>query len=163
MAERETEGTFYDFKVDYAEPEKIGTYISALSNAALLAHQPYGYLIYGIDDKTHQAVGTKFKPASAKGKGNEDLGLWLIRLLTPHLPFEIHELSITDKRVVLFLIPAAKSQPTSFMKTKYIRIDSHVQRLDDYPLIEQNPYDGFQKKIVPRLYTLIPCFAISSA
>lgn len=147
LSNQETDGTFYDFKVDYPEPEKIGSYISALSNSALLAGQPYGYLIYGIDDKTHLAVGTKFKPASAKGKGNEDLVPWLTRLLTPHIIFEIYELELHGKRIVVFLIPAAKSQPTSFMKVKYIRLESYVQRLDEYPHMEQKLWNRLEMRI----------------
>ena len=55
----------------------IGEYLSALANAACLASQPRGYLLFGIDDETHEVVGTRLDSYAAKGKGNQDLLPWL--------------------------------------------------------------------------------------
>lgn len=142
-----SEGSFYEFKVDNAEPEKIGRYISALSNSALVAEQKYGFLIYGVDDKTHKLVGTHHDPLTAKGKGNEDLKPWLLRHLTPKIDFEIRELTIDDKRLVVYLIPAAQSQPTAFDKVKYIRINSYTKRLDEHPQIEMSLWNRLEMRV----------------
>ena len=142
----EREDTFYDFKTSYAEPRKIGRDLSALSNAATLADQSHGYLIYGVDDRTHEIVGTKFRPGVAKGEGNEDLIPWLTRLLTPRLNFEIYELVLDKKPVVVFEIPAAYSHPVSFERVKYIRIDTTTGRLDDYPHIERQLWKKLELK-----------------
>ncbi|MEA3495236.1 MAG: putative DNA binding domain-containing protein, partial [Bacteroidota bacterium] len=32
--------------------EQIGEYISAMSNGATISNQPFGYLVWGIDDNT---------------------------------------------------------------------------------------------------------------
>ncbi len=146
LAKSESEGTFYEFKVDYHEPEKIGEYISALSNSALLADEPYGYLIYGIQDKTHEIVGTKFNPKTEKGKGNEDLEPWLRRLLTPRIGFEIIDLQINEKRIVVFQIPAAEYQPTSFKSTRYVRINSYNKPIDEYPDLEKKLWKELDKR-----------------
>jgi predicted HTH transcriptional regulator len=45
---RECEWT--EFKENNASPVQIGEYLSALSNSAFLADEPYGYLIYGVED-----------------------------------------------------------------------------------------------------------------
>lgn len=70
-----------EFKENYAEPEEIGEYLSALSNTAALQGKANAYLVWGVKDGTHDVVGTDFKPARTK-KGNEDIESWLARLLS---------------------------------------------------------------------------------
>ena len=41
--------------------EKLGKYFSALSNAANLVGKQYSWLIFGIKDKTHEFVNTKYR------------------------------------------------------------------------------------------------------
>lgn len=36
---------------DVTDNQRLGRYISALSNAANLAHRPYGYLIFGVKEE----------------------------------------------------------------------------------------------------------------
>ena len=71
-----------EFKHNRADPTEIGEYISALANAAALNGKIHGYLLWGISDKTHEVIGSRFKPAAAK-IGNEPLESWLLRLLNP--------------------------------------------------------------------------------
>ena len=42
------------------------------------------YLVWGIDDKTHEVNGTSFVPGSSK-IGNEELENWLLQLLDPKI------------------------------------------------------------------------------
>lgn len=63
---QETE--WVEFKNNFHSPEEIGERISALSNSACLWNKPYGYLIFGIDDTTHEVVGTTFKANSTNKK-----------------------------------------------------------------------------------------------
>ena len=65
------ETEWLEFKENNSQPQLIGEYLSALSNSACLCDKTHGYLVYGIDNKSHDIVGTTFKPHSAKGKGNE--------------------------------------------------------------------------------------------
>lgn len=69
-ASRESE--WVEFKLNNSNPQEIGEYISALSNSASLHQRNKGYLIFGIDDKTHQIVGTTFEPSNSS-KGNQEL------------------------------------------------------------------------------------------
>ena len=57
-----SEQTWFEFKLNCADPMRIGKYLSGLSNAALLANQPFGYFLIGVDDVTHEIVDfdTKF-------------------------------------------------------------------------------------------------------
>ena len=54
----ESETEWVEFKRNNADPKIIGKNISALSNGAALHDRPFGYLIWGIDDDSHQVVGT---------------------------------------------------------------------------------------------------------
>lgn len=61
-----------EFKTNYVEPQELGEYISALANSTALHGKAFAYLAWGIEDKTHDIVGTDFKPFSYK-IGNEEL------------------------------------------------------------------------------------------
>ncbi len=54
------EKEWFEFKGNWYEPEQLGEYISALSNAAKYVGEEYGYFVWGINDKTHEFVDTKF-------------------------------------------------------------------------------------------------------
>lgn len=66
LASLSNEEEWLEFKVNNIEPIMIGEYISALSNSAALIDREKAYLIWGIDDKTHEIVGTNFNFKEAK-------------------------------------------------------------------------------------------------
>lgn len=126
------ESEWLEFKKNRANAEEIGEYISALSNSAALIGRKKAYLVWGIDDETHQIIGTSFRPQEIK-IGNEDLDLWLAKLFQPRINFHFREIYIDDKFVVLLEIDTPFTQPVSFKNTEYIRIGSSKRRLKDYP------------------------------
>lgn len=69
------ENEWIEFKENNMNPEEVGKRISALSNVACLSKQPYGYLIFGVEDETKKIVGTKSHFRQQK-KGKEDLEHW---------------------------------------------------------------------------------------
>lgn len=91
-----SETEWLEFKRNDAEPQDIGEYLSALANAAALYGKVNGYLVWGIDDATHEIVGTTFTPAKAK-VGNEELESWLLRLLAPKINFRFHGVGIEGR------------------------------------------------------------------
>ena len=128
---RETE--WLEFKVDYVgHNERIGEYISSLSNSAAYYQKEEGYLIFGIDDKTAKIIGTNFDPNKTKGKGNTDLEIWLNANLEPKIDFTIKEIYHPDGKLVVFFIKATKSGPISFLGKRYIRIGSNQSSLEPY-------------------------------
>jgi len=133
LRRKDTEEEWFEFKINYAEPQKIGEYLSALSNSASLSREEYGYLVYGLDDSHHDIVGTDFQPKTAKGNGNEDLESWLTRLLDPRVDCIIEEGEINGARLVVFRIAAARERPVRFSGVAYIRVGSHNHRLVNYP------------------------------
>lgn len=121
-----------EFKSNWDQKEDIGEYISALSNSAALLGKSVGYIVWGVEDGSHDIIGTQFCPRQTKGKGNEDLELWLGIHLNPRVDFRIHEFEVKGKAVVLFEIPAAKGIPVSFQGERFIRVGSHKKKLREY-------------------------------
>ncbi len=81
--------------------DDVGKYFSALSNEANLRGCDYAWLIFGIDDKTHAAIGTQVQFA-------KDYKQQIGQHTTNGLTFrEIYEVELNGKRVVMLQIPAA--------------------------------------------------------
>lgn len=131
-----SEAEWFEFKHNNVDPEEIGEYCSALVNSALLSGKTMAYLIWGIDDKTHDVIGTTFKPEQAK-VGNEALDNWLIRLLSPKIDFNFLSIIVQAKPVVILELSAETSHPVQFKNRKYIRIGSYKKKLSDYPAKEK--------------------------
>lgn len=125
------EQEWFEFKENWFEPVALGEYVSALSNAAAFHYQEIGYFIWGVDDKTHQIVGTSFNQYQDFQK--EPFQGYLARNLFPSINFEFKEIEIYGKRIVVLLIPAAKEIATSFKEKRFIRIGSSKANLKDYP------------------------------
>jgi len=128
-----TETEWFELKRNRYEPQQLGEYLSALANAACLAGQPRGYLVFGIDDATRDVVGSDFDPYATKGKGNQDLLPWLAAGLRPNTGFEPHVVAHPDGRVVLFEVGPANGEPVSFYGTPYIRVGTSKTELGKHP------------------------------
>lgn len=128
---RETE--WVEFKVNQAtEPQKIGEYLSALSNGAALSGKDAAYVLWGIEDGTHVIVGTQFEPASAK-KGDQSLERWLRQGLNPRMDIRFHEVEIGAMQVVVLEIEPATQQPVAFYGKECIRIGDVTTNLREHP------------------------------
>lgn len=140
------ENEWVEFKKDTFEPEKVGQVISALSNGACLNNQSNGYLVFGIEDETHNIVGTNFSFKSLK-KGNEEMEHWLSQRLSPRIDFRIYEFKYNDKNIVLFEIPAAVGQPSRFTHKGYIRVGSITRELSEFPEKERKIWKNVDKEV----------------
>ena len=100
------ETEWLEFKRNRHMPDQLGQYLSALANGACVAGKPTGYLIFGVDDETHQVVGTGFEP---------------------------RVVNHPDGRVVLFEVGAARDQPVSFYGTAYVRVGARKTELSRHP------------------------------
>ena len=127
------ETEWFELKRRRHEPREIGEYLSALANAACLANQPRGYLVFGVDDSSHDVVGTRFDPYAVKGKGNQDLLPWLSAGLRPNTGIEVHVVDHPQGRVVLFAVGPANGEPVHFYGTAYIRVGSSKTELRNHP------------------------------
>jgi ATP-dependent DNA helicase RecG len=140
-----------EFKMNLKTEEDIGKNISALSNGACLQNEPYGYLVFGINDSSLLPEGTNFKPSQHK-VGNEELEHWLLQRLSPRIEISIFETSYHGNQISLFQIQAAYQQPTCFAYHDYIRVGSITRGLKDFPEKEKKiwtkgPKYDFEKGI----------------
>lgn len=127
----EDEQEWFEFKENWFQPEELGEYVSALSNAAAFHYQEMAYFIWGVNDKTHKIVGTTFNQYCDYNK--EPYQNYLARNLSPSISFSFEEVEIEGKRVVVLLIPPAAEIPTSFRETRFIRIGSSKNNIKKYP------------------------------
>lgn len=139
------EQPWIEFKHNNCDPQEIGEYVSTLSNTAALFNQEHAFLIWGIDDKTHEITGTTFIPQEAK-VGNQGLELWISTQLDPQIQFYFHTTEIEGYPIVLLEISRAHSAPVKFRGVDYIRIDSYKKKLKDFPDTERELWAIFSKK-----------------
>lgn len=138
-----TETEWLEFKSNYLSVENIAKDISALSNGATLLGRPFAYLIFGIDDSTHDVIGTAYNYRKEK-KGNEELEPWLKRVIDPDIDFKFYEFDYSDfKKILLLEIPAAYKIPTRFSGETYIRIGSSTKNIKGYPERERDLWKTF--------------------
>ena len=133
------EKEWFEFKENWFSADELGEYISALANSAAIEGKKYAYFVWGVNDKTHEIVGTGFD--FDQDINHEPLKHYLRRKCSPDINFDFKELQMEGKRVVLLTIPAAKTVPVSYAKERYIRIGSSKENLRKYPEKEAYLFD----------------------
>ncbi len=85
--------------------DELGKYFSALSNEANLRERDFAWIVFGVDNNTHQITGTTFKDSeTALNKLKQDMS----QHTTDNLIFrDIVPLTVDGKRVLLFKVPAS--------------------------------------------------------
>lgn len=100
------ENEVVEFKAakDSFSVDDLGKYFSALSNEANLRERDFAWIVFGIENKTHEITGTNFKNGEmALNKLKQDMS----QHTTDNLIFrEIVPINVYGKRVLLFKIPA---------------------------------------------------------
>lgn len=140
--------TNYDFN-------KLGKYFSALSNEANLNKAACAWLVFGIENKQHKIVGTKFRENRAD---LDNLKKEIADKTANRITFqEIYELILPEGRVILFQIPPApQGLPVSF--------DGHFYGRDGESLVPLNLEEleriRFQNNLLDWSMELVPEAAI---
>lgn len=94
---------FKEANNDY-DLNKIGQYFSALSNEANLKGLQYGWLVFGVRNKTREIVGSDYR----NSRGLDTLKHEIAQNTTGNISFiDIFEVFTDEKRIVMFKIPAA--------------------------------------------------------
>ena len=107
---------------DY-DKEKIGQYFSALSNETNLRSLQYGWLVFGVNNKSRKIVGSDYRNT----EGLKTLKHEISQNISGAMSFiDIYEVYPTvsgeTKRVVMFQIPAAITAiPTAWKNQEYAR------------------------------------------
>lgn len=139
------ETEWVEFKHDNYSPEMIGHDISALANGAALHDKDFAYFIWGINNETHEIVGTTYNLQNLK-KGDQELENWLRYLLSDHADFEYGSTVINGKTVGVLKIKAAAKLPVVFQKVEYIRVGSYTKVLRDFPALQARLWSKLQSK-----------------
>jgi len=119
-------------KGNATDNQRLGRYMSGLSNAANLANQAFAYLIFGIQDETLEIVGTNFNYHNRKEKGSE-LDFYIRRNLSPSIGFQHFVCNYNQLKLEIFKIPAASNLPVYFENEAWVRISSSLVELKKYP------------------------------
>lgn len=128
-----------------ADIEVIGEYISALANSAALHGKQQAYLVFGVDDESHQLVGTNFKPSVQKHK-QQEVESWLLQKISPKIHFRFYEFEVDDQMpVVLLEIQPASHNPVQYEGVEYFRLGSYKKKLKEFPEKERALWRVFDK------------------
>lgn len=135
LVKQPKETTWFEFKLNNENPNIIGQDICALANAASLVGKDKAYIIWGVDDDTHELKGTSFNWKNTK-VGNEYLENWLRNNLSNNTNFEFSSVSIEGKWFCIMSVLAATTSTVMFKKEEFIRIGKCNEKLNDYPAIK---------------------------
>lgn len=102
---------------------KLGQYFSAISNEANLKNKKYGWLIFGVDDATHEFCGTDYKRNPlALEKLKHDIAKETTGAISFMDIFVVHPQAADRKRqvrIIMFQIPAAVTAIPTGWKNRY--------------------------------------------
>ena len=133
LAKQSAETEWLEFKINQADPKTIGERVCGLSNSARYCGEKTAFLIWGVEDRTHRVVGTKFDPYLNKIKG-QGFAFWLEKQLMPSIELKFQSVDHPKGRVVILEIPAPTMVPISFKGISYIRIGSATTKLFEHPI-----------------------------
>ena len=148
------ETQWLEFKHNNCDPYMIGQDISALANSAVLADRNFAYMIWGIDDDTHQIIGTAVRLRQEK-KGNQEIENWLRYLLSDNADFEFLSTEIDSKHIEILRISKAIGRPVNFEKIDYIRCGSYTKKLIEFPALQTQLWDKLRLEHFEDLYVKI--------
>ena len=126
------ETEWLELKHNNSDPEMVGKNVSAIMNYLALTDIARGYIVWGIDDKTHEVIGTNFTPETKKCENMEFL-FWLTRMVAPHPNLSFYTLDHDGKKVVFLVINAIPTAIAKFRGTAWIRVGSNTTELKNYP------------------------------
>ena len=130
--------------------DDLGKYFSALSNEANLRDRDFAWLVFGVENKTREIVGTTYKNSmTSLQKLKHDLA----QHTTDRNTFrDIFELKVDGKRVLMFQVPAApRGIPMGWQGHFYARRGESLVALDmsKYEEIRrQTAVEDWSKQIV---------------
>ena len=146
-----SETNWVEFKHNNDEPRMIGEDISALANSAVVADRSHSYMIWGVDNDTHNLVGTKVRLKQLK-RGNQELESWLRHLLSKNADFSFHSVDIDGKHLEIIAISKAFGTPVTFEKTDYIRVGSYTKKINEFPVLQAQLWDKLRHEPFEDVY-----------
>jgi predicted HTH transcriptional regulator len=146
---RETQ--WIEFKHNNCEPHMIGKDISALANSAVLTERSHAYMVWGIDDDSHEIVGTTVNLRNEK-KGEQELENWLRFLLSKNADFSLNSVDIDGKHVEILIISKAIGLPITFEKVDYVRSGTYTKKLIEFPTLQAQLWERLRQEQFEDVY-----------
>lgn len=112
---------------------------------------PVTSVIWGVDDATHELVGTAFRPLSQTVGGGQLLPIWLKQVLSANTMYEFAETHRDGKRFVILTVRASVQQPATYQGVPYIREGSSTTRLESGSAREAELWRRLQNRDFERL------------
>lgn len=98
--------------------DNLGKYFSALGNEANLKSKQYSWMVFGVDDKSHELTNTNFYSDNNFNKVKKQIS----DNTTDNIGFiEIYEFIRDNNRVIMFQVPAASGTPINWKGFPYGR------------------------------------------
>jgi len=144
------ETAWVEFKHNNYSADVIGEDISALSNAAAYYEKEHAYMIWGVDNVTHEIVGTDIDQYSQL-VGKQEIESWLRLMLSKNAAFDFYTVQIDDKKVVVLTIDRAVRQTVMFKKAEYIRVGSYTKKLSDFPTMQAKLWDRLRADVFEKI------------
>ena len=145
LRKHKSESEWIEFKHNNYDPYMIGQNISALANSATLHGKNCAYMLWGIDDSSHEIVGTDNTLQTVK-KGGQELENWLRSMLSKNAGFSFESVEMPEGTVGVLIIQKAINQPVTFEKQDYIRIGSYTKKLNEYPDLQAQLWDRLRNE-----------------
>ena len=106
--------------------DTLGKYFSALGNEANLKNKQYSWIVFGVDDKTHELTNTNFYNDNSFNKVKKQIS----DNTTDNIGFiEIYEFTRDNNRVIMFQVPAASGTPINWKGFPYGRNGESISPL----------------------------------
>jgi ATP-dependent DNA helicase RecG len=131
LLQEDAETEWLEFKQNNCNPEEIGQCVSACANSAMLADKDRAFIVWGIQNKTKQRLGTSVRLHDVR-KGAENLANWLSHMLEPQLMIELLDFDDSGKSFSIAVIEPSYDRPVRFAGIEYIRIGENVKKLKDF-------------------------------
>lgn len=131
--------------------DELGRYFSALSNEANLRERDFAWIVFGVDNKTHEIIGTHFKDGElALNKLKQDMSQHTTDNLICR---EIVPIFVEGKRVLVFKVPASPRNIVMHWKgIAYARDGESLKPLNQTNRDEirhQSPIPDWTAQLVP--------------
>ena len=136
------ETEWVEFKHNNYDPDMIGADISALANSAAIKERDFAYMVWGIDDGTHEIIGTDRNLQNIT-VGKEELANWLCRMLSKNVIYSMESVDIDGKNISILVINKAAFQPVTFKMEGYVRVGSNTKKLRELPNVEAQLWNRF--------------------
>ncbi|MFT2215449.1 helix-turn-helix domain-containing protein [Rhizobium giardinii] len=132
LLQEPNESAWLEFKVNNKDPREIGEYVSALANSAMLAGRDRAFLVFGVEDRSKERVGTELRLQQRK-QGNEDFTNWLSRMIEPRVLIEVLDFSCDDLAYSVIAIEPSYERPVKFSGMEFIRIGENKKKFAEFP------------------------------